>query len=83
LFRNRAAARFFSTLNTMSLLSQMIPQSLYSAAGAGASVAATTSFPVQERPAASQPTRSSPSFMIPAPAEKKKIEMYSPVSLPP
>jgi solute carrier family 25 phosphate transporter 3 len=62
----------------MSLLSQMIPQSLYSAAGAGASIAATTSFPVQELPAASPTMRSSPSFMIPAPAEKKKIELYSP-----
>lgn len=64
----------------MSLLG-MIPSSLYSPAGFGANMpslqtaASFSSSPVvQERPQAAK------QFMIPAPAEKKRIEMYSPVS---
>jgi hypothetical protein len=59
----------------------MLPSSLYSPAGLSTTMPglqAAASFSaspvVQERPQAAK------QFMIPAPAEKKRIELYSPVS---
>jgi hypothetical protein len=75
-----AAFRGSDSCATMSLFG-MIPSSLYSPAGMSSTMLgqqATASF--SSSPVVQERSQAAKQFMIPAPAEKKKIELYSPVS---